>query len=146
MDKKPDILDAIKGFVERPRRADVADRVSNFLKRASGKGDVVETPVIEVQTPDKKVSRREEVVLEFFAPVGFRPLFEQEIVFLMNEGVSYADIMRMPIYLRKRLIDQKVGKETEAQDIGSDPLYAQARAAREAAGEPEPTNARQVEQ
>lgn len=94
---------ALDAFVNRPRDPSVIERVKKFAGTAQKKGLVTGAPVFrEVEEIDYNP------ILGFFAPVGYRPLFEQEIVLLMNYGLSYSDVLSMPVHLRKELIKKKV--------------------------------------
>jgi hypothetical protein len=102
-----EILKAVEDFLNRPMDPKVIERVRRFAGLAQDKGLVSST----------KVFREEEeidhnVVLMFFAPIGYRPLFDQEVVFLMSEGMQYESILKMPIYLRKELVNRKVKPTT----------------------------------
>lgn len=93
---------ALDEFVNKPRDQSVLDKVKRFAAKAQEKGLISGPPVFREQE-EIDVSP----VLAFFAPVGYRKLFEQEIEFLLDEGHSYDSIMSMPIPRRKSLIRRK---------------------------------------
>lgn len=97
------LLKAVEDFVNRPRDPRVLERVSRFAGLAREKGLISSTPVFR---EEEEIDCN--IVLMFFAPVGYRPLFDQELVLLMSEGLQYESILKMPIYLRKQLVDRKV--------------------------------------
>lgn len=110
-----DLIKGIEDFVNRPVNKAVADRVSKYVTKL-GSGDVGQERVLnlgkpEVNSGDPQERQEWNAVHAFFSPVGYRPLFEQEIIFLMGEGLSYESIMQMPIHLRKKLIDCKLERQ-----------------------------------
>lgn len=121
------LLKGIEDFVNRAPSKAVADRVSKYVTKLGSRGLVGNERVLTLgQAELNSVSPAEAVqnwssLQAFFAPVGYRQLFEQEILFLLNEGVSYESIMQMPVYLRKKLIDKKLERnrpqDMDAPDI-----------------------------
>jgi hypothetical protein len=115
MPKKDSLIDMIEDFVNAPRSAEVTRKVSKYKSKAGSKGwttedRVLKTPEVNSAAVAGGKPKEEEwnAVQAFFAPVGYRPLFEQEIVFLMNEGLTYEAILHMPVHMRKMLIDRKL--------------------------------------
>lgn len=109
-----DIIKGIEEFVNRAPSNAVSERVSRYVTKLGSQGGVGEERVLERASPEansagaQTASPQWNRVQAFFAPVGYRPLFEQELLFLMNEGLAYDSIMQMPVYLRKMLIDKKL--------------------------------------
>lgn len=115
-----DIIKGIEDFVNRPVSKAVADRVSKYVTKL-GSGNVSKERVLSTGKPELNSAEYHEhqewsSTQAFFAPVGYRPLFEQEILFLMNEGVSYESILKMPVYLRKKLIEKKLDRGEQANN------------------------------
>jgi hypothetical protein len=116
------LIKGIEDFVNRAPSRAVADRVSKYVTKLGAKGLVANERVLTIGRPELNSGAPAEEAKDwsplqaFFAPVGYRPLFEQEIVFLLNEGISYESIMQMPVYLRKKLIDKKL-KRDHPQDM-----------------------------
>lgn len=107
------LLKGIEDFVNRAPSKAVADRVSKYVSKLGAQGNVSNERILHIGESELNSGKQEEnqswgPLQALFAPVGYRPLFEQEIVFLMNEGLTYESIMSMPIYLRKKLIDKKL--------------------------------------
>jgi hypothetical protein len=119
-----DIIKGIEEFVNRAPSNAVADRVSKYVTKLGSRGLVGEERVLERSAPEVNSGAAEDApdkwnrVQAFFSPVGYRPLFEQELLFLMEDGLTYDGIMQMPVYLRKMLIDKKLkrNKPDEADD------------------------------
>lgn len=122
-----DLFRSIEEFVNRPRDPAVGERVSKFVARAKDKGWVADEAVLGIREDRKSEDRSNErfewtPIHAFFAPVGHRPLFEQEVLFLLNEGLDYEGILRMPVPMRKKLIDKKLelrtgGKRTAMNEL-----------------------------
>lgn len=114
-----ELLKGIENFINRPVSKTVADRVSKYVTKL-GSGNVSKERVFKTDAPELNSGIQEDrpewsSVQAFFSPVGYRPLFEQEIVFLMSEGVSYESILKMPVHLRKKLIDRKLDRGDQAK-------------------------------
>ena len=122
------LLDAIKAFVERPQTERAQDRIEKFMSNARKKDAITDVPVFEKGQDREKF----DVVLDFFAPVGHRSLFEEEIVLLMNERMSYESIINMPVHLRKKLVEKKVSVVRGREPAENDALFEQVRRMREA--------------
>jgi hypothetical protein len=116
-----DILDAITEFVNRPRDASTVSKVKKFFSKASSRGWVVDERVLGTEAPKAEWSP----ILAFFAPVGYRPLFEQEILFLVNDGLPYESVMSMPVHLRKRLVEQKISRNRKPSPTEMEPEISQ---------------------
>jgi hypothetical protein len=110
-DKQQSLMKGIEAFVNRPRDPKVVERIKKFASAASSQWGVSEKPLISRSVGAESREAEWNPVLALFAPVGYRPLFEQELVFLMDRGVSYESVMQMPIPIRKKLIDWKIGKK-----------------------------------
>jgi hypothetical protein len=121
------LLKGIEDFVNRAPSKSVADKVSKYVSKLGSQGNVSNERVLHIGKSELNSAEKEEdqswgPLQALFAPVGYRPLFEQEIVFLLNEGLTYESIMSMPVYLRKKLIDKKLErnrphKATDEPDI-----------------------------
>jgi hypothetical protein len=98
-----DFLKAVDNFLNAPKDPRVIERVRRFAGLAQDKGLVSSVAVFR---EEEEIDHN--AILMFFAPVGYRPLFEQEVVFLMSEGIPYESILKMPIHLRKELVNRKV--------------------------------------
>lgn len=115
-----ELIKGIENFINRPVSKTVSDRVSRYVTKL-GSGNVSKERVLEIGKPELNSAEYQEKqewtsVQAFFAPVGYRPLFEQEILFLMNEGVSYESILKLPVHLRKKLIEKKLDRGEQAKD------------------------------
>lgn len=116
-----DIIKGIEEFVNRAPSSAVSDRVSKYVSKLGSQGLVGNERVLERAVPEANSGTSESApekwnrVQAFFSPVGYRPLFEQELLFLMDEGLAYDGIMQMPVYLRKLLIDKKLNRNKPAE-------------------------------
>lgn len=115
-----DLIKGIENFVNRPVSKTVADRVSKYVTKL-GSGSVSKERVLDIGKSELNSDEYHEQqewtsVQAFFAPVGYRPLLEQEILFLMNEGISYESILKMPVHLRKKLIEKKLDRGDQPKD------------------------------
>jgi hypothetical protein len=105
------LMGSIEEFVNRQRSPLITERIQRFASRASekwGKEKDKETETPADDEGEKETAKYENPVIQFFSPVGYRPLFEQEVVFLLDEGLSYEDILKMPVNVRKALIERKL--------------------------------------
>jgi hypothetical protein len=139
MASKEAFFQALDTFVNKPRDPNVIDRIKRFADKAQQKGLVTGAPVFREE---------EEIdfnpILAFFAPVGYRKLFEQEVLFLVNGGMSHEDVLDMPVHRRKALIKMKVkparGRDRRLDEIPDMPpqMQRQMKAAKSLIGGEQP--------
>lgn len=119
-----DLFRSLEEFINRRRDPVVRERVSKFVARAKEKGWVTDEAVLDVGGgPVSHSEGRPEwtPIHAFFAPVGYRSLFEQEVLFLLNEGFDYEGILKMPVPIRKKLIDKKLELRTGKKRVSEEP-------------------------
>ncbi len=104
-----ELFKAIDEFVNRPRDPKVAERVSKYVSKAKSKGWTTDDPILQKSDEEVEMESGEwNPTLAFFSPVGYRPLFEQELLFLLSDGHTYESVLQMPVHIRKKLIDRKL--------------------------------------
>lgn len=103
MPRKDEFFQALETFVNKPRDPKVLERIKRFADKAQQKGLVTGAPVFR---EEEEIDHSP--ILAFFAPVGYRKLFEQEVLYLVNGGMSHEDVLDMPVHRRKALIKMKV--------------------------------------
>ena len=128
MNKNEELIQGIQEFIDRPANQKLADRIKKFAATASLKfGDseekVLPKPKAEEEGEKKGKSEGGEAwnpISAFFAPVGYKPLFEQEVLFLVDEGLPYESVMKMPVPFRKKLIDRKIKTRQDMEKASSE--------------------------
>jgi hypothetical protein len=139
MISKEDFFQALDTFVNKPRDPNVVERIKRFAGMAQQKGLITGPPVFR---EEEEIDNNP--ILAFFAPVGYRKLFEQEILLLVNSGMSHEDVLDMPIHRRKALIQMKIkpakGRDRRLDEIPDMPpqMQRQMKAARAMLGGEQP--------